>query len=104
MKKTRVRGFGVSCLLLMAAASAGADATRGSAEAGSVLTPAASSKARLDRRLAVAFAKMDENLLALLGPATLDCAGDFVASGLETCVVRLDRAPGAGASAGAASD
>ncbi|MFO0688016.1 MAG: hypothetical protein U0900_04870 [Myxococcota bacterium] len=89
---------------LMAAGSATADAARGRLETGAVRATGTSSRASLDRRLAVALAKMDENLLALLGPATLDCAGEFVESGLETCVVRLDHAPGAVGSAGAASD
>ena len=102
--KTRLCWIGVSCALLMAAGSAGADASRGRGEAGALLDPSASTRTSLDRRLAVALARMDENLLALLGPATLDCVGDFVESGLETCIVRLDRAPGTGASAGAASD
>lgn len=97
MKKS-VRAVVLACALLTGAGPAWADSTRRQAEESSIASPSAASRSRVDRRLAVALARMDENLLALLGPATLDCAGDFLASGIETCVVRLDRAGNPGPS------
>ncbi|MBY0400947.1 hypothetical protein K2X89_11670 [Myxococcota bacterium] len=93
--KTRFGSILVVVVLLMGAGSAGADATRASRSARSLDTPGDASPSHLDRRLALAMARMDENLMALLGPASLDCTGDFLESGLETCTARLDGSHGA---------
>lgn len=95
--KTHWRSILLVIVLMTATGPAAADTAggRGSVEslgrAGTAALPA------LDRRLALALARMDQDLLALLEPATLDCAGSFVESGMETCVVRLDGARNAAA-------
>ncbi|MBK7948242.1 MAG: hypothetical protein IPK00_05775 [Deltaproteobacteria bacterium] len=95
--KTHWRSILLVIVLMTATGPAAADTAggRGSVEslgrAGTAALPA------LDRRLALALARMDQDLLALLEPATLDCAGSFVESGMETCVVRLDSARDAAA-------
>ena len=93
--KTRLIELLVVLALLTAPGRVAADAADARGPADSLAGPDDRSGSHLDRRLALALARMDENLLALLGPATLDCAGVFVASGLETCVARLDGSRGA---------
>lgn len=90
--KTRIRSIFVVFSILTAAGPAAADAIGGRGSVESLPAPGEPSQSQLDRRLAIAMARMDENLLALLGPATLDCAGEFVETGMETCVARLDGA------------
>jgi hypothetical protein len=90
--KTLLRVVLSAIVLMSAAGPAAAGSSEGQGSLASLGRAEAATPSALDRRLALAMARMDQNLLTLLEPATLDCAGSFVESGMETCVVRLDGA------------
>lgn len=95
--KTHWRSVLLAIVLVTATGPAAADSAGGRGSVESLGRAGTSAPSVLDRRLALAMARMDQDLLALLAPATLDCAGSFVDSGMETCVVRLDGARNAAA-------
>lgn len=62
------------------------------ADPGDLHRPALGSPSRLvlERDLERAMAQMDLNLAALLGSRTMDCAGEDVFGGIETCWVSVE--------------